>query len=892
MKMFNLAITLTLVGMASAACNTASTDSNYVCMITGAGINVHWKTFTAGNYYEMMVDAPQAGANGYAAVGWNPTNPTGNKMIGSTILMGGTADLNSVKMYSPADTVQANILATEAAVPATITQTAINSANGRITLKFRRSGVSSGNLLTIFAFGNTGTLSYHATSKSSATINLDDGVAVAPTPPAACNTASTDSNYVCMITGAGINVHWKTVTAGNYYEMMVDAPQAGANGFTAVGWNPTNPTGNKMIGSTILMGGTADLNSVKMYSPADTVQANILATEANQANILATEAAVPATITQTAIASANGRIILKFRRSGVSSGNLLTIFAFGNTGTLSYHGNAGKSSATINLDHGVAVTPTPPTLSCTASTLIQTGTTTYDCMHALSTAVTIHWNRETSGTAAVAATTTSVNGWFSVSFPQTAGSMSPATAVATSSATTAGIYSITARSAAGITATTSTDIDTPTTEVVNGLRILRFNAKVSFLTASKPMNFAYHSTDIQFPVAKHTTKGSGNVNFVSSTPAPVAATPVPQSCVASTLIVSGTTTYDCMLALTNTVTIHWNRETSSTTTMMAATASAVTGWLAIGFPTTASSMAPATAVASNGVTGGVYSITGKSASAITATTSPNLNTVSTEAVNGQRVIRFVAATSFLNNNMAINYAFHSTEPQFPVSSAQHTSRGSSTVDFVSGTAQVVVGEHNFDDARTHGGAMIFIWAYWVPLAMFMKGVGPLFLKGKVGDFPIPFVIHTTMMVIAMILTTVFAAMALEKFHGDTDYSHRELGIAILAIGWVQVLGGIAKPGNDSSFRKYWGMGHMFMGTTILLMAIFQMFYGIENVKDLYPIEDSDPFLAAVIAGLAGILTFYIIGKIYVGFCAPKEEKPEDKENASTSSSNEPDNEKN
>ena len=129
MKLLRVTALATMLGLSSAVCATASTDSNYVCMISGAGINVHWKTDTAGNYYEMMVDAPKPGATGYAAVGWNPTNPTGNKMFGATVMMGSTADLNTVKRYLPTNTNAANIIATETAIPSTITQTAITSTS-------------------------------------------------------------------------------------------------------------------------------------------------------------------------------------------------------------------------------------------------------------------------------------------------------------------------------------------------------------------------------------------------------------------------------------------------------------------------------------------------------------------------------------------------------------------------------------------------------------------------------------------------------------------------------------------------------------------------------------------------------------------------------------------
>ena len=519
---------------------------------------------------------------------------------------------------------------------------------------------------------------------------------------AVCGTASTDSNYVCMITGAGINVHWKTDTAGNYYEMMVDAPQTGANGYAAVGWNPTSPTGNRMIGSTILMGGTADLNAVKMYTPANT----------NGGNILATEATIPGTITQTAITSSNNRITLKFRRTGVSTGNLLTIFAFGGTGTLSNHGGSGRAAQTIDLADGVA-----PTSNCMASTLVQTGTTNYQCMKSLGNGVFIHWNIVTSGSAAVAATNTNVNGWFAVGFPTTPGSMSPAFSLATNSASSAGIYHITSNSAAGITSDpANTPFTAPTTEVANGLRILRFNALL--LRANVDVNYAFHSSEIGFPVNIHTTRGSGTVDFVNPTPTPVpaptspvtpASTPTPtppptpspnpaptpavspastrtptlaSNCMASTLVQTGTTNYQCMKSLGNGVFIHWNIVTSGSAAV-AATSTNVNGWFAVGFPTTPGSMSPAFSLATNSVSSaGIYHITSNSAAGITSDPANTpFSAPTTEVANGLRILRFNAL--LLRANVAVNYAFHSSEIGFPVNI--HTTRGSGTVDFVNPT---------------------------------------------------------------------------------------------------------------------------------------------------------------------------------------------------------------
>ena len=1123
MKSLSLSSVLfSLLGMVSGVCNTASTDSNFVCMISGAGINVHWRTDTAGNYYEMMVDAQ---TTGYSSVGWNPTNPAGNKMIGSTVLMGGTADLNTVKMYSPTNTNGASIIATEAAIPSTITQTAITSTGGRVAVRFRRTGVSSGNLLTIFASGSTGTLSRH-TNRASQTIDLADGipqttpvtapptppptptpivtspptppVTLPPTPitspptpitspptpitspptpitpptppftfpptppitlpptpitspptpitlpptappatipptPSSCTPSTLIhigiTRYDCMQSlTAAVTMHWNRATTGT---TAIAATSTNVNGWFAVAFpqnagvmtpatavatsstatagvysitsysaagitNTAIPTINSVTTElanglrilrfnaaiSLLTGSTPinyashsasfqfPVNSAKHTTrgggvvnfligggvvptpPVSTCAASTLiesgSTRYGCMQVLSPEVAVhwsrgTATGTGTTRASAPlnvpvGMVAVAFTTSSVNG--WFSVSFPQNAGVMSPATAVATSSSTIAETYSInsysasgitrlisaniatsttevvngqrilrfniqesflrsnmpvnyayhssimqfpldsakhttrgssfvnfLVSPiiSPPASTCVASTLIRTGTTRYNCMKALTTSVTMHWNRATTGTTAIAATSTNVNGWFAVAFPTNAGAMAPATSVAMSSATTAGIYSITAKSAAGIATTTSTVVDTPTVETANGLRILRYNAAVSILRSNMPVNYAFHSTEIGFPVNIHTTRGGGTVDFVSGVPVPPVVTPptFPSgTCTPSTLIQTGTTTYDCMLALSAAVTIHWNRETTATNTAMAASAG-VGGWLSIGFPTVATSMTPATAVSSSSATaGGVYSITGRSASAITATTSPNMNFMTTEVLNGNRVIRFNVLTSFLRPNMPVNYAVHSTNPQFPVGNAQHTERGSSVVNFASGTSQSVVGDRNDDTVLTHGRAMIFIWQYWVPLAIFIKGVGPLFCKGKVCGFPVPFVLHAVMMFIAMILTTVFAAIALNEFNNDVDYSHREIGIVILSFGWLQILGGIAKPANDSSFRKYWGWGHILFGITIFILAVVQMAFGIKNVDKLYPNTDTNSLKVALVVGLALMGTIVMVGRIY------------------------------
>ena len=314
---------------------------------------------------------------------------------------------------------------------------------------------------------------------------------------------------------------------------------------------------------------------------------------------------------------------------------------------------------------------------CTASTLIVTGSTTYDCAIDLSHEVTLHWNRETGGGVAFAATTTSVNGWFSVSFPYRSFSMIPAIGVASTSATAAGSFSFNERSAAGITSVVSPLFNNPTTEIVNGMRILRFNVEAGFLSTGMPVNYAFHSYEMDFPVSKHTSVRSVIVDFVVPLP------PVPinfVTCRTSNLIVAGTT-YDCVADLSPEVSIHWNRGTVFGPTEFVATTTSVNGWFSVSFPLSLGSMIPAIGVAStSATTADIISITGRSAAGITSVVSPLFSNPTTEIVNGMRILKFNIESSFRNFLSTINYAFHSSEMRFPVS--KHTSVGSLSVSFI------------------------------------------------------------------------------------------------------------------------------------------------------------------------------------------------------------------
>ena len=326
--------------------------------------------------------------------------------------------------------------------------------------------------------------------------------------------------------------------------------------------------------------------------------------------------------------------------------------------------------------------------TCTPSTLVEAGIS-YDCMMDLSSEVTIHWIREIFGQAQFVATTTSVTGWFSISFPRNLGSMFPAIGVATTGATTTGIFSFSERTAAGITSVSSRLFHNPTTEIANGMRFLRFRINSDFMYSATAVNFAFHSSEMEFPVSKHTSVGSVAVSFVE--PRVVVTEPalVP-TCTASTLFKTESTTYDCMSALSPDVTLHWDQVEviqglpfHLQRAGVAATTTSVNGWFSVSFPEIPGSMVPALGVATTSATdANIYTFHERTAGGIISRQSFTTSTIqspSTEIVNDMRILRFNVHTAFLIAATPVNFAFHSSEMEFPVS--KHTTAGSVIVNF-------------------------------------------------------------------------------------------------------------------------------------------------------------------------------------------------------------------
>eukprot|EP01060_Flectonema_neradi_P010318 TRINITY_DN17414_c0_g1_i1.p1 TRINITY_DN17414_c0_g1~~TRINITY_DN17414_c0_g1_i1.p1 ORF type:complete len:556 (+),score=80.52 TRINITY_DN17414_c0_g1_i1:81-1748(+) len=439
-------------------------------------------------------------------------------------------------------------------------------------------------------------------------------------------------------------------------------------------------------------------------------------------------------------------------------------------------------------------------------------------------------------------------------------------------AVTIGSYTLSAKVQATILATQSTPGWLSRTSITSesGRLIVAFR-RVEVSTGTFNMVYAFGTST---SLTQHTASNRGTFQItaddgkpavtIPTTPIPPTLSPnlvTPISCTPSTLTISGTSsTYACMLPLSSNVIVHWTTNTVSGLTSMAVTASGVTGWLGFSFPTVATSMFPAVAVASSSQIASVYQISSKSAAGIVPTVS-DISNPTTEVVNGQRVIRFNKATASLTAQTAVNFAYHSTLTTFP--SSQHTVRGSSLVNFATGTVTAVQ-LRDEDDARSHGGGMIAIWAYWIPLAIVIKVIGPLVCNCEVMGLPLPYVLHFSMMFIGMSLSTVFTVFAVAKFDNDVDYAHRELGIAILILGWVQVLFGLSKPDEATTRRKYWGWGHMLFGISVFVMAVFQMGFGIKNFGELYNNDGlRDDFRGALIGGLAGFGLVYLIARCYM-----------------------------
>lgn len=129
------------------------------------------------------------------------------------------------------------------------------------------------------------------------------------------------------------------------------------------------------------------------------------------------------------------------------------------------------------------------------------------------------------------------------------------------------------------------------------------------------------------------------------------------------------------------------------------------------------------------------------------------------------------------------------------------------------------------DARTaHMWLGAISWGLFIP-------IGVVSARSKTQYPKKWFMVHRLVQTLGYLLgiATIATGFAV-RGSWETPYeTHRDLGVAITALGTVQIISLVAKPGPGHKWRKYWTPWHRIVGWSTVLMAIANIYYGMFEV---------------------------------------------------------------
>ena len=170
----------------------------------------------------------------------------------------------------------------------------------------------------------------------------------------------------------------------------------------------------------------------------------------------------------------------------------------------------------------------------------------------------------------------------------------------------------------------------------------------------------------------------------------------------------------------------------------------------------------------------------------------------------------------------------------------HSSYGSSTVDLgVSSTPAegggpaplpptISTGSSNPTARTAHMWLMVIGFGILIPIGVLVARL-----------FPPPqnatgFKVHTGLQVLGFLLGCGGLAAGFVAGGGwSSKYQvHRNIGVAVIVLCFVQISALVLRPAPDAKFRKPWAFGHRWIGRAVAVLAIANIYYGIIHVAVL------------------------------------------------------------
>ena len=160
----------------------------------------------------------------------------------------------------------------------------------------------------------------------------------------------------------------------------------------------------------------------------------------------------------------------------------------------------------------------------------------------------------------------------------------------------------------------------------------------------------------------------------------------------------------------------------------------------------------------------------------------------------------------------------------------------------------------YDLVIAHGGMLLLAWLWLAPMAALIKRhaatvpfLAP-FLTAKVGGkYPVAFLLHGGLMLLAVLLTCIAVGIALGRFDSRAQYGHGTIGVIVLLLAlWQPLPALLCRPDHGSPRRSLFNRVHRTGAGALLLLAVVNVFLGIRNFDLLW-----DQCTVPVFVGFAG-----------------------------------------
>ena len=900
---------------------TASTLAGYLCQQTAGSVVMHYTLAADKTTVNLAVEAS---VTGYAALGVGAGMTTSQIVLGFvssgvadvralttsartlTAVNAGTVDIASTSWVTDASVTESG--------GKTVTSFTYNlAAGGKIT------DTSAANF--VWSTSSTDAVAKH-TAKGTLSVNLDEALQTTsapattapPTPapetaaPLAC-TASTLAGYLCQQTAGSVVMHYTLAADKATVKLAVEAS---VTGYAALGVGAGMTTSQIVLG--FVSSGIADVRAL-------TASARTLtAVNAGTVDIASTSWVTDASVTESGgktVTSFTYNLAAGGRITDTSAANF--VWSTSSTDAVAKH--TAKGTLTVNLDEAVpAATVAPPTavptsvpvgattapltsapltsapatsvpetaapLACTSSTLAG-----YLCQQTAGSVV-MHYTLAADKATVKLAVEASVTGYAALGVGDgmttsqiVLGFVS--SGVADVRALTTSARTLTAVNAGTVhIASISWVTDASVTES-GGKTVTSFTYNLAAggkITDTSAANFVW-STSSRDTVAIHEERGQTTVNLDQSLPTTAApagttltpttpqpattstpSTSAPSSCTASTLATEeGDATFDCTEVLDGSVSLHWSILSGSRIFALQGSAA---GYLAMGFPESSGTMGPGAAMIVTGGTAAKYAIgSTKSVAAVQLSDAvlSGVSSLTAAVVNGETVMYWTETSSSAvrgavalqaDDILSFNYAYHSSSQTLTT----HTTRASVEINLLDGASVDTTAASKQSKVKTHAAIQTAVWAYVVPIAVLAKRFGPLATTAKVSTFPVPFIVHAVLMIIAIVLTIAMAALALAEFDNGTEKGHKGTGITVMCAAIMQALMQVAKPDAESAHRWIFRTVHMVLGLVTMILACVTLFTGADNYERLYANDDSFAMdiRVAAITGLGCFFSAYVL----------------------------------